>query len=187
MKARFPHAVALGIAEELVAGLAPFCERIVIAGSLRRGKPEVGDAEILFVPRFEARMASGDMFASESVNLADEQLGRWLADGTLSRRPSETGVFSWGKLNKLARHRSGLGVDFFTEPSPADWWRSLVIRTGPKELNIRLIESAALRGLRVHAYSQGITDARGVAVLCGSEREFFSLCGMPWLEPGERF
>ena len=38
------------IAEGVKAKLAPHCERIEIAGSIRRGKPVVGDIEIVCVP-----------------------------------------------------------------------------------------------------------------------------------------
>jgi DNA polymerase/3'-5' exonuclease PolX len=42
---------ALIIAEAVKAQLAPFCDRIEIAGSIRRKKPEVGDIEIVCVPK----------------------------------------------------------------------------------------------------------------------------------------
>ena len=38
---------ALEIAEKTKAQLAPYCERIEIAGSIRRKKPDVGDIEIV--------------------------------------------------------------------------------------------------------------------------------------------
>lgn len=170
---------ALAVAEELRAALAPFCQQIAVAGSLRRRKPTVGDVEILFVPRFEARPF--DMFTTATVDLADEALAGFLAAGVLAKRGG------WGALNKFATHlASGIGVDFFTEPNPADWFRSLVIRTGPKDSNIRLIESAARRGLHVHAYGPGITNARGEAVAVASEREFFEICGAAYAEPEAR-
>ena len=39
------------IARKYVDLLAPFCERIEIAGSTRRKKPEVGDIEIVCIPK----------------------------------------------------------------------------------------------------------------------------------------
>ena len=49
-----PRAVVLPITERLVSILAPFCERIEIAGSLRRLKPEVGDIELVVIPKLGA-------------------------------------------------------------------------------------------------------------------------------------
>lgn len=56
-KTRWPHAEALEIAEEIKEALAHHCERIEIAGSIRRKKPEVGDIELLFVPKTGTRQA----------------------------------------------------------------------------------------------------------------------------------
>lgn len=53
-KVKFPRAVALEVVRGLMPHLVPACEpeRFIIAGSLRRRKIEVGDIEILFIPRF---------------------------------------------------------------------------------------------------------------------------------------
>ncbi|MDP2873417.1 MAG: hypothetical protein Q8P31_12890, partial [Bacillota bacterium] len=40
------------IAEELKMLLEPGCARIEIAGSIRRRKPDPGDIELLFIPKF---------------------------------------------------------------------------------------------------------------------------------------
>jgi DNA polymerase/3'-5' exonuclease PolX len=42
---------ALEIAEKVKAQLAPHCEKIEIAGSIRRKKPEVKDIEIVAIPK----------------------------------------------------------------------------------------------------------------------------------------
>src|SRR3972149_1812673 len=44
---------AYGIAGGLVMALRPVCERVEIAGSIRRGKAEVKDIEIVCVPTME--------------------------------------------------------------------------------------------------------------------------------------
>lgn len=54
-KQRWPLKEALIIAETLANVLELRCERILIAGSIRRRKPEVGDIELLYIPRFEDR------------------------------------------------------------------------------------------------------------------------------------
>ena len=45
-----PYDVMWPIARDLVERLRPFCQRIEIAGSLRRGKAEIGDIEIMAIP-----------------------------------------------------------------------------------------------------------------------------------------
>lgn len=110
---KFPAADAMRIAEFLKASLEPYCERIVIAGSLRRGKPAVGDIELLLIPKYENR--PDGLFDTKPVDLADEALSRMLAGGKIKKRPNKTGVFTWGAQNKLGIHvETGIPVDFFS-------------------------------------------------------------------------
>lgn len=47
------------IANELVQTLAPFCDRIEIAGSLRRQKPQVHDIDIVALPNYDKMCSRG--------------------------------------------------------------------------------------------------------------------------------
>jgi DNA polymerase (family 10) len=185
-KPQFPFAKAAAIADELVAALKPHCERIAIAGSLRRQKPTVGDVEILLVPTMGVQKV--DLFATAQVSNADVAIAELLAKGTLAKRPNAKGSFTWGDQNKLAVHAaSGIPVDFFATTA-AEWYRSLVIRTGPSKFNIRLITTAKRRGIQVHAYqSPGLVDiATGKPIPYTSERDFVEKCGVRYLEPWQR-
>jgi hypothetical protein len=88
VKPRYPAALALEVARELCAALKPHCEKLIVAGSLRRRKKDVGDLEILFLPKFEklpllkqADLLSGPA-AAEYRNLADAAID------ALVRKPS---------------------------------------------------------------------------------------------------
>lgn len=50
---------AKGVAAEVVARLGPACERVEVAGSVRRRKAEVKDLEVVFIPRMERAGAGG--------------------------------------------------------------------------------------------------------------------------------
>lgn len=77
-------------------------------------------------------------------------------------------------------------VDFFATELNR-WWTTVVIRTGPKELNLRLIEGADMNGLQLHAYDGAFTrKATGEAVLARTEEHVFELCGYEYLQPWER-
>jgi DNA polymerase/3'-5' exonuclease PolX len=157
---------------------------LIVAGSLRRRKAEVGDVEILYVPRMEERPL--DMFATQSVSLADEEIDRMLADGTLGKRPSKTGGFSWGDKNKLAVHRSGMPVDLFRS-SPESWWNYLVCRTGPSDSNQRIATAAKRQGYQWNPYGPGFTNlADGTVTAMDSEASVFAFVGLPYVEPWER-
>lgn len=186
-KPRFSAEEANTVAAEILCWLDPACRRLVVAGSLRRQKPTVGDVEILYTPTYELRADPQDMFNTLTINLADEAIAKMEKEGVLERRKNVAGRENFGPLNKLMRHRStGIPVDLFCEPSLDDWWRSLVIRTGPKELNVRLITTAAIYKINVHAYGPGLTNFLGEPIPCDSEERFFEICGMKYLEPKDR-
>lgn len=184
-KPHWERAIALSVFDNLAGLLKPVCERIELAGSLRRNRALVGDVEILYIPNMEQR--AKDFFTTEPVNLVDEKLNWMFTNGIIEKRLSSIGVTTWGPLNKLGAFcENGMPVDFFCEPNPLDWWRSLVIRTGPKESNIHLITTAAKRGVSVHAYGVGLTDGEGQRIPCESEQHFFEICGVKYQEPEQR-
>lgn len=185
---RYPAELARTVARGLIDLLEPYClsGHLCYAGSLRRGKDTVGDVEICYVSKIKSLRKPGEMF--ESPCLLAEAFIQHLLPGKLEMRLSETGGITWGSRNKLAVHKAtGMPVDLFREPDPADWWRTLVIRTGPKEFNPRLIAAAKRQGLNLHAYGPAFTRMdTGEVVPCRSEREVFDLCGLDYLEPKNR-
>lgn len=183
-KKRYHREDALKVARELQAMLAPACERIAIVGSLRRGKAEVHDAELLFVPRYSERPE--DMFSSRVVDVADEVCEKLLKDGVLAKRPNVNGHFAWGESNKLAIHvASGMPVDLFAT-QPNRWYVSLVIRTGSKDTNLRLTTGAMKLGRKLNAYGTGVTMPDGSVVPAHSEEHVFWLCNVPYIPPDKR-
>lgn len=184
-KTLFAHGVALQVAKDIQAMLSPSCNRIAIAGSLRRGKPWVGDIEILFVPKMSTR--PDGLFDQRIVSVADEVLEQLLRDGVFSKRPNKNGIFAWGQSNKLAVHvASRIPVDFFST-TEEKWWVSLVIRTGGKDTNLMLTNGAIKRNCTLHAYGSGITNLRtGELEDAVSEQDVFDMCGVPYAEPEQR-
>ncbi len=155
---------------------------VCIAGSLRRGKTEVGDIEILFVPRSGPVHTAGALFPQQG-SLADELIEQWLRDHMLTKRLiDKNAVPTWGPLNKLAVHvASGVPVDLFAT-THEHWWSALVMRTGPKETNVSL--AAAAPRLKFHAYGAFTRLDTGAPVIPRSESEVFA--GLPWREPADR-
>lgn len=185
-KPRFPHRMALEVALELQALLAPVCTpKLIVAGSLRRRRALVGDIELLYVPLFEDRPV--DMFAVAPFDLAAELIDGLTATGVLVKRPKSNGTFTWGPQNKLAVHvASGIPVDFFAT-SEECWPVALVIRTGGEVTNLKLTTGAQMLGRTLHAYGSGTTDLKsGRLTRANSEEDVFRLCGVPYQRPEER-
>jgi DNA polymerase/3'-5' exonuclease PolX len=154
----------------LVTRLLPYCERIAIAGSLRRNKNTVGAIEILYVSKAGKMHADGSLFARDGF-LADEQIEHMLRDGVLAKRLNKNGTATFGALNKLAVHvASGILVDFF-RTNEANWFISLVVHTGSIDHNIKLATAARQHGYLLHTCG-GITQlADDVELYPQSERQ----------------
>lgn len=147
------------VAEQLVALLAPCCERIEVAGSIRREKWEVGDIELLCIPNLRTEQRQVDMFTTEDVSVdeLDIFLTRVVQEGLFSKRLKSNGALAgFGPKNKLLLHRaSGIPVDVFTTDA-RNWGMALLVRTGPAEFNIEVMSRLKTLGHAGHAY-RGIT------------------------------
>ncbi len=163
------------IAEEIMSLLDGSCWRKVVAGSIRRRKPDVGDIEILCIPRFEG--------AGDSL---DRRVQGLMFQGVLALRLNKLGRKVYGPKNKLLLHvPSGFGVDIFSTTEEC-WPVSLVVRTGGEKTNLRIATAALQLGYQFHAYGSGFTTPRG-EIICRSEREVFEAVGLPYREPWERY
>jgi len=183
-KPKYPRAVALDVCRDLVKQLGPVCERLIIAGSLRRRKEEVGDVEILFIPK-TGTVYTTSLFG-EQGSLADAHIEDMITTGRLIKRPNKNGGFTYGAKNKLMIHAaSGVPVDLFTA-TEVNWWNYLVCRTGPAESNARIASLAIAKGFRWSPYGAGFTEGRRIIPM-NSEREVFAFVGLDYLEPWERF
>jgi len=165
---------ARAIAETLRGLLAPACERITIAGSIRRCKPDVGDIELLCIPKFVG-----------GVDVLDKELGALCIKGVFHLRRNKRGSTTYGPKNKLMVHApSGLAVDIFSTTEKC-WPVALVVRTGGKETNIHICIAALAKGYKFHAYGSGFSTPHD-EIVCRSEREVFEAVGLSYQEPWER-
>jgi len=162
------------IAQEIVCWLTPACQRMVIAGSIRRRKLEVGDIELLCIPRF-----------IDGTDQLDEMIRTLVDQGQLDFRRNKLGSRVYGPKNKLMVHvSSGIGVDIFSTDVQC-WPVALVARTGGEKTNKRIAMAAIRKGWRWHAYGSGFSTSDGELV-CKSERDVFEFVGLPYFAPWER-
>jgi DNA polymerase/3'-5' exonuclease PolX len=191
---RLPLAEARAVADELVALLAPACERIEIAGSIRRGRPDVGDIELVAVPRItiEATQGLWGNGETERVNELDELADRELlrvsveikrADGSIEHQRR------WGPRYKASLFR-GIPVDLFST-TPASFGLIYLIRTGPAAFSQRLVTDARRRDLHVaegqlHRGSLGCGAYVCEVIPTPGERDVFGAMDLPWIAPEAR-
>jgi DNA polymerase/3'-5' exonuclease PolX len=183
---RYPYADALNIANDVVNLLTPSCERIIIAGSLRREKPDVGDIEILFIPKIEIVDSPSDWFDKEAFDVADDKIKDMVKANVFKLRINKKGSYTFGQKNKLVTHvESGIPVDLFSATTE-NWFNYLVCRTGPAESNIAICNSAIAKGWKWHPYGEGFSNRHNVTVTVPSERAVFDFVGLPYKEPRDR-
>ena len=180
-KTRWPLAQAEEIAQSLVGALVPSCQRVpVVAGSIRRRRPDVGDIELLCVPMYmEHRNMLGDVTAT--TDLLDVELRFLMEQGELAKRPS-----GYGHMNKFLVHKSGIWVDVFTA-TEKNWGRDLLVRTGSADFNKRVMREFIRLGKRGHAYGDAaVTLQDGTPVYAPDEQTMFDLLEWPFIEPEAR-
>lgn len=186
-KIKHPRVRALEVARELTLALREHCEpeRFVFAGSLRRMKPEVGDIEMVYVPRVELLPDPDDLLGNPIPTIRfDLVLNEWLKRGLLAKRVGEKGGTAWGAMNKLAVHTaSGIGIDFF-QANKRNFWTLLVCRTGSAESNMRVCVAAEKRGEKWNPYL-GFEDRVTGELLYvpESEEAVFNHVKLPFVEP----
>jgi len=162
------------IAEKLKALLESSCERITIAGSIRRQKPEVKDIELLVIPKYIA-----------GVDMLDAKIQTLIQLEVLDYRLNKLGSKVYGAKNKLMLDRlTGIGVDVFSTTEDC-WAVSLVVRTGGKITNQRIAMAAIMKGWHLKAYGSGFSTPQG-DIVCRSERDVFEFVGLPYKEAWER-
>ena len=176
---------ALDVVEELVARLAPACLRIEPAGSIRRGSPDVGDVELVAIPRTHDE-PSGLFFEVDAI--VDELapvIDRLVAGGEYLR------LLGKDRYTKLRHRRSGLQVDLFSVRPPAQWGVIFLIRTGPAGYSHRFVTEARDRGHHsahgaLHAGRLGCGALPCEVVETPEEIDVYRALGVPYLAPAER-
>lgn len=173
-KSYLPLAVALARAEALRDALAPYCERIEIAGSIRRQRPHVGDIEIVAVPKLLD--AQRDLFGAESSRPS----ALW---GYLDRVVPMQYRKKWGGKYRQYVETDEFPVDIFTA-RPETWGLILMIRTGSADFSQYVVTRLRERG--TPSVEGRVVDAEGRAIPTPEEADVFHLAGMAYREPRER-
>lgn len=156
-------AKARSIAEKVKAHLEPCCERIEIAGSIRRKRPVVRDIDFVLIP----------------VN-----------QGQLIYKLQELGTIK-ARGQKLIRCMTPeIQVDVYVATEET-WATLLLIRTGSTAHNIRLCTLARKKGMILKADGSGLFDlvdceGRESRIAGDSEESIFIALGVLYKVPEER-
>lgn len=157
---------ATQIADELVSKLRPYCDRIEIAGSIRRGKKEIHDIDIVAILD-QDRLFNGGY------------LGEKHLIGTMA-----WSVRANGRSLASFIYRS-VSVDIYWA-TPQNWATLLLIRTGSKEHNIRLCQLARQKGWQLKANGAGLFNEHNQRIAGDTEEDIFEALGIVFIPPEKR-
>ena len=160
-----PLATARKYADKIVAELAPFCERVEIAGSIRRARPQVGDIDLVILPRDKAAIKARCRQSCQVGTDGEENFTCHLSNGVQ--------LDIW--FATPASH------DLF-QPIPSNWGSLLICRTGSLEHNIYLVEHAKKLGLRWSPYA-GVYDSNFALLASETEESIFAALKLPFIPP----
>ena len=178
-KKRYPLDLAELVGQSVVKWLAGACEKIEIAGSIRRRETTIGDIEILAIPKVGGRDMFGEPVAGDSS--LDRRCNELLAQDLFEYRLNVLGDRMYGPDNKYVRHvGTGIPVDIFTA-SAEFWGMALMVRTGPKEFSQAIMSRFQELNLQGHAYA-GVS--RGQRMLdCPTEQDVFDFLKWDFIGP----
>ncbi|HVU10229.1 MAG TPA: DNA polymerase/3'-5' exonuclease PolX [Phototrophicaceae bacterium] len=163
---RTPLGTALPAAESLLQRLLDLPQAIkgTVGGSIRRGRPTIGDVDLL--------VASTDPTPIMDAFVHMPEVARILGNGE--------------KKSSVELH-TGLQVDLRVLP-PERYGTALQYFTGSQAHNIHIREIALAQGLSLNEHAFTPVDKKGEPtgapeILCATEEEVYKTIGLPWIPP----
>src|SRR5271157_150840 len=152
------------IANQVRTLVCTHCDKIEIAGSIRRQKPRVHDIDFVISTRtdFEWQKISEEL---KHLKAKPNCQGKSVIKAFL---PCQNGLFQ---------------VDFY-RAKPSTFGIHLLVRTGSAEHNMWLAGYAITKGMRIK-YSEGLIK-EGSAIAGETEKGVFEALGLPCPSPSER-
>jgi DNA polymerase (family X) len=176
---RLPLATARRLAEKIAGELRPFCEQLEIAGSIRRGRPDCGDIDLVLLPSCRANVG----------RIVD----RCARHATIHKRGEQYVVFTLAngfQLDLWFAHSGEVTqpdlLDPAVETAPGNFGVLLLARTGSAMFNVWIAQVAKAAGLHFNPH-RGIERTKGGRVIAATEEaEVFSALGLQFIPPEKR-
>ncbi len=174
------------IAQDLINLLNPFCDRIEVAGSVRRKKNIVKDIELVIIPKKE--ITKEGLFGDEERTIYPIDKFLW-EDSRFDFRLNKDNKRMYGDKNKLLMYDhqeyGWIALDIFTADE-SNFTMIKFIRTGGAENNKRIALTANQLGMNLKIYESCFVDKRGFKYQMNSEEQIYKFLGLPYLKPEER-
>lgn len=166
------------LARAIVAKLRPHCERIEIAGSIRRRKPLVGDIEIVCIPKLIENI---DLLGEQSARRSSKWADAVRSLGDIIKGDPDTGKYIQVELQD--EMHGGIACDIFTAHY-RNWGLIYAIRTGSAAYSHKVLACGWVEN-GYHSYN-GMLVRFGEKVPTCEEADLFRIAGVPWCDPHNR-
>lgn len=171
MELKKANEIALSLQDEL----SPFCERIAIAGSIRRKRNLVKDIEIVCIPKTQL-VEQTDLFSSMSQEIRSKAFCDAVDKFEKIKGNSEHGKYLQRK------NAQGIIFDIFIA-NAQNWGYIKVLRTGSKEFNFIMLNALKREGYECRG---GFVWKGNRIVNVTSVRQLFEMANMEYVLPEER-
>lgn len=204
---RTPREEAIAQARAMIDLCEGSFARWVVAGSLRRGRPDVGDVEHVVMPTLDeipAREGNPDLFGrpttvtpARTINLLLQRLDGLIHDRKLTQAVKSDGRTRWGdRYRAVCLPGSELHHELWI-CDRMNFGAMLAIRTGPQEIGIRLASRLRERGMRqddgyLHRVGRELAPDGTVREVLGppipveTEERYFELAGWKPMPPPQQ-
>lgn len=163
-------------------------EDVLVVGSVRRGSPEVGDVELVCLPRVDkVPVGQADIFG----NFPTEERSRlWTAfDAAVASGEIVKGSKNGPKFRQCSL--DGVTIDLFTAEA-GSFGHTVLVRTGGamfSKLYMQVLKRLGLASVdnRIEAQTDGARKRFGGSVIpVRTEHDVFRVLGIPYLPPDRR-
>lgn len=155
------------LAFKVIQTIEQCCEKVQVAGSIRRRRAEVNDIDIVAIPK-------PFMWPRIPILMQRELDAKFAASGPELIR------MHIPFANVPDRQ---VQVDFYAA-TPETWGVILLVRTGSRDHNVRLCVHAHALGMMLSA-ARGVVED-GIVIASKTEEEIFKALLLPYVTPGER-
>ena len=166
MKLELAEKIAINILDKL----SPHCEQVIIAGSIRRRKPEVKDIEfVLLAKPYEVGFFQNGI--ADAIN--SFKFIKGILPCKYAQRSVSVGLH--GPYEEIK-------IDFFfADEFNIGWIKAL--RTGSKEFNFKYLAEGKARG---YEFNNGYIWSKGKKMLVPDEENLYLRLGMKYVNPENR-
>jgi len=178
-KKKLPLQQAQEEAQRIIELLSPDCERIEVAGSIRRKKPQVGDIELVAIPKMTIAVPTVPTLFPPTDQVSALDQFDYSRIGVLVKGGS--------KFKQVELH-TGQHLDLFIVTPPAQWGVIFTLRTGDENFSHLAVTKKRFGGLLPSnlRVSGGAVLKDDILIPTPEEADFLRILGLEGLSPEAR-